>query len=138
MIGLATAVSVVMAVAVVSSCRRASDNGKIDGYWKIQEIYYIADGTTVYPEEEFIGIQLELIQLMNPRPVGSSKGWLTGVVSYDKKSDFFSVDFRYNPSPEQLYPYGFSAPQEVLAIERADSRYLVFTSAIARVTCRKF
>ena len=116
------------------SCRRASDNGKIDGYWKIYDIYYTADGTTSNPEDEFISIQLELLQLQNPLPSPQ----LTGVLSYKKGDDTLGVDFRNNPSDEILYDFGFIGPQCVLHIDRVDGSNLVLSSPIARITCKKY
>lgn len=130
-------ISILMAVvALVSlgSCRRASDNGKIDGLWKIQEIYYIADGTTVEPEQEFIGIQLELFQLQAPNPSPD----LTGVLSYKKGADSFTVDFRNKPASERLYKFGFADKESVVGIERLDGKRLVLSTSIARISCRKW
>lgn len=123
-----------VSILMSGSCRRASDNGKIDGYWKIQEIYYISDGVTVEPDGKFIAIQLELLQLQDPDP--SPK--LTAVLSYAKGSDQFSVDFRNNPSEEQLAAFGFSGTQSVMHIDKVDGKRMVLTSPIARITCRKW
>lgn len=114
------------------SCRRASDNGKIDGNWKIYDIYYTDDGTSYSPENEFIAIQLELIQLRGG-PIQT-----TGVISYDKGDDEMYVDFRSNPKPEQLKPYGFSDAQSVVHIDKADGKRLVLTTPIAKISCRKY
>lgn len=127
-------VAVITALTIFGACRRASDNGKIDGYWKIQEIYYIADGYSVYPQNLFIAIQLELFQLQKPDPTAA----LTGVLTYEKGSDEISVDFRNNPSYEQLVNFGLSSPQTVLHIDKADGKHLVLTSPIAKISCRKW
>lgn len=118
----------------ISSCRRWSDNGKIDGYWQIQEIYYTADGTTVHPTNLFIAVQLELLQLQDP----DYSPKMTAVLSYDKKQDYFSVDFRYNPTEKELYKFGFAAPQSVIHIDEANRNKLVLSSSIAIIKCRKF
>lgn len=123
-----------LALMMSFSCRRASDNGKLDGYWKIYEIYYIADGTTVSPESRFLAIQLELIQLESHD--GASN--LTGILSYSKGADSFSVDFATNPSPQQLFEFGFSSPQSVVHIDKADGKKLVLSTDIARISCRKY
>lgn len=129
-----TLIMMMTAIMSLCSCRRASDNGKIDGYWKIQEIYYIADGTVVNPTNEFISIQLELLQLQAP----SHNPKMTAVLSYDKEDDNFSVDFRNNPTDEELAKFGFAGRQSTLHIESVDSKRMVLTSAIARISCRKW
>lgn len=123
----------IIAISLLSlgSCRRMSNNGKIDGNWKIYEIYYIADGTTVVPENEFIAIQLELLQLR------SSKDFCTAVIGYDKNSDDMYVDFK-KINPSILYPFGFGSAQSTVHIDRADSKHLVLSTDIARITCRKY
>lgn len=124
----------ILGIAGLSSCRRWSDNGKIDGYWQIQEVYYIADGTTSHPTELFIAVQLELLQLQQPMPSGD----LTAVLAYNKNEDFFTVDFRNNPSDAQLYPFGFAGAQERIDILKADDKHLILSTPIARITCRKY
>lgn len=123
------------------ACRRATDNGKIDGFWQIREIQY-NDGTTVRPNGKFICVQLELMQLQTP-----SNGLITGVLDYHKNASELGVDFRLNPSDDFLYSYGFAPDPQlsgstnkfcILTIERADSRHLVLRSPIAVITCRKY
>lgn len=128
----------IFAIISFSSCRRTSDNGKIDGYWQIREIHY-NDGQISNPNRLFICVNLELMQLNNPDP--SDK--LTGVISYHRGDDKIGVDFRYGPTAEQLALYGFAPiatnPNEcILDINRLDSKYLVLTSPIAVITCKRF
>lgn len=124
-----------------AGCRRASDNGKIDGFWKIQEITYNTDSESVFPRNLFISVQLELLQLQNPSPSGA----LTGVLHYHDGDKKIGVDFRNNPSAELLAKYGFAADAQdntttycTLDIERLDSKHLVLRSPIAVIRCAKF
>lgn len=128
-------------LTALAGCRRASDNGKIDGMWQIREIEYFADGSTVYPENRFISIQLELIQLRAP-----SAG-LTGVLTYQKNDTKIGVDFRSNPSDATLALFGFGNTGGIsseknrfctLLIERVDSKHLVLRSPVAVITCRRY
>ena len=116
-----------------SSCRRMSDNSKIDGYWKIKEIQY-DDGSVVNPTQKFIAIQLELLQLQDPLCTSA----LTAVISYHKGDDEIGVDFRYNPSDELLAQYGFKGAQSVLHIDHLSGSRLVLRSSIATIHCQKF
>ena len=65
-------------IIAAGSCRRASDNGKIDGFWRIDEINYKASGETVCPSGLFIAVNLELLQLDDPAVKH------TGIISYHK------------------------------------------------------
>ena len=123
-----------LTLGVSGGCRRASDNGKIDGYWKIQEILYTAEGVVVNPENEFIAIQLELLQLQNPEPTPA----LTGILSYSKGADQMSVEFPNNPTEQQLAAFGFSGTHTTLHIDHVDGKRMVLTSPIAKITCRKW
>lgn len=135
----------ILLITLVSlgSCRRTTNNGKIDGFWKITEIYYTADGKTVHPERRMIAVQLELMQLQNAGYTAT----LTGVIHYHKGDPTIGVDFRYNPSDDQLAQYGF-APEPgstegqgqycVLHIEKLDRKHLVLRSPIAVITCRRY
>ena len=123
----------VIAIFVFSNCRRATDNGKIDGFWRIYEIQYLDDNSVVTPEyDEYIAIQLELIQLQSP---GHSN--YTGVITYNKGDEQMGVNFP-NLSDAHLYPYGFTGPESTVRIERADSKHLVLRTPIAIVSCRKY
>ncbi len=121
------------------SCRRATDNGKIDGFWQIREIQY-DDGKVVNPEYRMIAVQLELLHL------DYFNNFITGVLDYHKGDSEIGVDFRYNPSDADLYLYGFAPDPELsvnskycrLKIEVLDSKSLVLRSPIALITCRRY
>ena len=126
----------IVAVLTLSSlgCSRYSHNGKIDGYWQISTITYKGSNEISTPKTLFICIQIELLQLDNPAP--SPKR--TGVISYDKKADILSVDFRNGPTDEELYPFGFTANPCVLKVVSATGSKMVRESDIATIECRKF
>lgn len=121
------------------SCRRATDNGKIDGFWQIQEIQY-DDGKISHPENRMIAVQLELLQLYYYYDT------ITGVLDYHKGDSELGVDFRYNPSDADLALWGFApAPDSPagtkycrLTIELVDSKNLVLRSPIAVIKCRRY
>lgn len=123
-----------VAAIALASCRRASDNGKLDGHWQIREIHNIATGESEYPVDRFISVQLELMQLQNP----GQSGDLTGVISYHKGDTDISVDFRNNPTEARLALFGFSGNPATLHIDRLDSKNLVLRSPVAVITCKKF
>lgn len=117
------------------SCRRTSDNGKIDGLWKIISIEYLpgADASgTISPDNLFYAVNLELFQLCSPMPNE------TGVLTYHKGDRRFSVDFRNGPSHSKLLQYGLGDNPVMLDIEVLDSKRMVLRSDVAIVTCRRF
>lgn len=124
------------AVAVISlgSCRRVSHNGKLDGHWQIREIYNIETGVSEYPTQKFISVQLELMQLQNPRQSAD----LTGVLTHHKGDPEVIVDFRNNPTEARLAEFGFKGNPTTLHIDRLDSKHLVLSSPMAVITCRRF
>ncbi len=114
------------------SCRRTSHNGRIDGFWRIDEIAYAESGETVSPTDLFIAVNLELLQLDNPQVEH------TGIISYHKGDPRIGVEFPYNPSAEALYKYGFSANPCVLDIVTLDSHRLVLSSPVAVISCTRY
>lgn len=133
------AASLTLLALTLPACRRATDNGKIDGFWQIREIQY-NDGNTVRPEYRMIAVQLELLQL----DYYNSK--ITGVLDYHKGDSEIGVDFRYNPTDDNLYLWGFAPDPELsvgtkycrLKIELLDSKSLILRSPIALITCRRY
>jgi hypothetical protein len=114
------------------SCRRTSHNGRIDGFWRIDEIAYAESGETVSPTDLFIAVNLELLQLDNPQVEH------TGIISYHKGDPRIGVEFPYNPSAEALYKYGFPANPCVLDIVTLDSHRLVLSSPVAVISCTRY
>lgn len=129
---------IIIAVAILllfPSCRRTSDNGKIDGLWRIDTIEYFEPGqtpSTIHPEGFLIAVQLELLQLDNQNPVA------TAIISYSKGDKSIGLDFPYNPDPELLRKFGIMENPCVLQIETLNSRHLVLASSSSRVRCTRF
>lgn len=120
---------------LIPACRRASDNGLIDGLWRIDSIEYNEPGqptSTDHPEGRFIAIQLELLQLDNSNPVA------TAIISYDKNASTIGLDFPYNPDPDLLRSFGIMENPCVLTIETLSHKNLVLTSPTSRITCTRF
>lgn len=125
-----------------ASCRRTSHNGKIDGFWKIMEIRYDDDsavaaaaslnGQSVIPDNLFICINLELIQLGNPEPN------ITGFMAYDKDDRTLGIEFPGNPGQRHLLNYGISGNPASLDIVTLTNKRLVLRSEAATITCRRF
>lgn len=123
---------IAITAACAMSCRRTSHNGDIDGFWRIDRIQYSASGETVCPEDLFIAVNLELLQLDNPQVEH------TGVISWHKGDSRLGVEFPYNPSDEALYKYGFPPNPCTLDVKVLDSRRLVLASPTAVISCTRY
>ena len=121
-----------LAALCVCGCRRASDNGKLDGFWRIDNIHYTDTEEDISPTGLFIAVNLELIQLDNPGPN------ITGVLTYKKGDDRIAVDFPTNPSATSLRTYGFSGNPALLDIEKVSAKRLVLRSGKAVIKCTKY
>lgn len=124
-----------LTLLLLPACRRASDNGLIDGLWRIDQIDYFEQGqqpSTIHPEGCFIAIQLELLQLDNPNPVATS------IISYDKDKRTLGLDFPYKPDPTLLRKFGIMQNPCVMNVEVLTHKRLVLTSPTSRVTCTRF
>lgn len=121
-----------VALLSFSSCRRAWFNGKLDGFWRIEEIEYTEDGSTVIPDNKFIMINLELLQLGSPRPS------ITGVISYSKSEKTLGVEFPMNPEANKLRGYGFMSNPATFDILKLDDDELILKSASSTVYCTRF
>lgn len=133
-------ISVIALVALMLSawlggCRRASDNGDLDGLWRIERIEYLTDGEvteTVEPEGLFYAVQLELFQLDAPNPK------VTAVMSYRKGSKTLGLDFPTKPSATVLRGYGIMENPCEFKIEKLSHRHLVMSCSGSRVSCTRF
>lgn len=122
-------------MATLPSCRRASDNGLLDGLWRIDHIdYFPADGpeSTADPSGFLIAIQLELLQLDNQNPVA------TAIMSYSKDERTIGLRFPENPEPELLRKFGIMDNPCVLKIVSLSSSSLVLESPSSRIKCTRF
>lgn len=120
---------------LLPSCRRASDNGKIDGLWRIDTIEYFEPGrepSAISPKGFLIAVQLELLQLDNQNPVA------TAIISYGKGDKSIGLEFPENPEPELLRKFGIMENPCVLQIETLNSKRLVLASGSSRVRCTRF
>lgn len=123
------------------SCRRTSHNGAIDGQWKLVSVEEFANDSTIlrdtviYPEREYIDIQLEIMQLR-----GENHPLYTGVITYDKGNDILTVDFR---SPKQITPlvkhlFGVWRNPVTYKVENPDRKTMILRTPECVLTCHRF
>lgn len=123
-----------LAVTVLSGCRRATHNGKIDGLWKVVEIETFPDGGTsevTNPENVFFGVQLELFQIDTPTPR------FTGEMTFGKDRQL-SVRFTDNTESDELRQFGIYSNPVTFTIETLNSKHLVLSTPSSVITCRRF
>ena len=123
-----------------AGCRRVSHNGAIDGYWRIRTIEY-KDGTPEeHPEDLFIAIQCELMQLWQTVPSGAQKRDVpTGEMTYDKDAGRLSVDFRdpVNLTLARLHQFGVCSNPVTFKVH-VDGSTMVLTTPESVITCLKW
>ncbi len=74
------------------SCRRATNNGKIDGNWRIETMEDVATGRGVASGEFFfLAIQLEMAQFREESAAGGPQ--LNALISYTKGADEIGMEF---------------------------------------------
>lgn len=127
----------VVAIFISTGCRRASHNGFIDGNWRVSEIYVNSDGHTEYPEDRFICINLELIQLRYKDLY--NYGNLTGEIHYDKKQAKLTADFLGDQGVVSYTKYfGIYSNPVTMDVERINSDKMVLRTPETVITCRRF
>lgn len=125
----------IIAITAISSCRRAS-NRYIDGYWRIKTVELKEDGTTFTPENKFIRIYLELMQLATEAENG--KNSFTGIMSYDKKARTIGVEFPYESTASSLNQFGVYENPVTFTILKASGGKLVLETPESIITCQRF
>ncbi len=121
---------------IAPSCRRASHNGKIDGFWKIMKMENKATGevTEITDPKINIAINLELMQWYGIGPR------LTGIISYHKGDSTIGVDFSGCPYTNEhtLAAYGFTSAKVTFDIVTLDSKHLVLATPEMIYYCDRF
>ncbi len=135
---------ILIAAAVIltssTGCRRMSHNGDIDGFWRVVSVEEIANGSTIqqnntlYPDDIFYCINLELMQL---QPLNSN---YTGIMHFNKKEKQLTVEFPKQPegaAPDAMHIFGIWT-NPVTFEYSADSRHLVLRTPETVIKCDRF
>lgn len=132
--------TVVLALSMclgVTSCRKASDNGKLDGQWQIMSIEEISSGKLLPLDKQLhICINLHVIQLTQKGGVVCS-----GNLAYDKNGGKLSCDFPYNTSPaaiKNLNQWGIYSNPVNFEVVELNGKTMVLKSDVTIITCRRF
>lgn len=107
---------ILFAVAVMSSCQKADDNGDLGGFWKLLKIEELADGKIIDTKEykRFWSIQLDVLATTSEDDDSYSYGYggkgrfqhvgdslYVQMVTISKKTDLKKVGL-YNPNDERF------------------------------------
>ncbi|WP_167761591.1 lipocalin-like domain-containing protein [Barnesiella sp. WM24] len=112
----------------VSSCRKRSINGDLDGMWQVMSIEY-ADGTVVNPESTYYCLFLHTFNLQRP---GNR---IAGNMIYE--GDELKLEAPYATASE-LNPWGMNNTVTTFRILRLTSGNMTLESDYAHLELRKF
>lgn len=124
-----------LGMLLATSCRRSTDNGKIDGLWRIDTIEYTGENPrTINPDNLFFAAQLELFQLCAPSPVSKA----TAMMTYSEKEGTLGLEFPDNPEPTLLMKFGIPSNPCVLRVEHISSKHLVLKTSGTVISCTHY
>ncbi len=134
---VAVCLTLLLLLPILSSCRKMSHNGKLDGFWQIQSIESIfSELQPVDPSSHrFICINLHVVNL-DERGVQR-----TGNLHYDKEEGKVTMDFPYvnlTNDPNALAKWGIYENPVVCTIVKVDSKQLILQTPQTTITCRRF
>ena len=126
-------------VAVLSmfSCRRATNNGKIDGNWRIETMEDVATGEVSHPVNFFLAIQLEMAQFREESAAGGPQ--LNALISYTKGADEIGMEFPEGAGNYNSYLETFRMPSRnvTFRILKLDCSKLVLESPTTIYRCSR-
>lgn len=128
----------VLAICVTAtSCRKASDNGKLDGQWQIMSIEELPSGEIKTLDQQlYICLNLHVMHLTNNEGVCCS-----GNMTYDKSGGKLSCDFPYDTTSESikgLRQWGIYSNPVNFEVVELNGKKLVLKSDASIITCRRF
>ncbi len=113
----------------VTSCRKRSINGDLDGQWQVMEIEY-ADGTVENPEGVYYCLFLHTVNLTRIGGVVCA-----GNMIYE--GDKLSLEFPY-ATPEQLKTWGIDSKETTFTILHLSGSRMTLRSGYSLIQLRKF
>ena len=129
--------TLVSSLFILGSCRKASDNGKLDGQWQIMGIETLDDAKSFVPEKRlYICLNLHVVQLTTAGGVGVS-----GNMRYEKGTGEIDWDFPYHETEtgkSALRQWGVYSNPVTFHVVKLDGKSLVLKSDKSVITCRRF
>lgn len=125
----------VVMICVLSGCRKASDNGKLDGQWQIMKIENVATGEEMVPPvRKYICLNLHVVQL-------TGNGQAFGNMHYDKDKGIINWDFPKLKTEDEiatLQSWGLYSNPVTLEVVKLDGSQMVLKTPETVITCRRF
>jgi hypothetical protein len=114
-------------LASITSCQKASINGDLDGMWQLMKIEY-KDQTFKSPDQLYYCVQLHMVQFQGA-------AMCSGTFSHS--GDSLRVVIR-NHKAADVSAYGMNDTIQSFFIEKLSSEKMVLHSSFARLSFRKF
>lgn len=134
-------IAAVILTAGLSSCRKMSHNGKLDGFWQVQTVENTATGevSSPYPKHYYC-LNLHVVNLK----VTDITATISGNMQYDKDASTVYMDFRSFPyvteeeNESALEEFGVYEKQVTFEIVKLDGKEMVLKSPQSVVRLRRF
>lgn len=125
----------ILALLLMSGCRKHYINGDLDGQWQVLTIEYKSDGSVdnVKAKQIYYCFNLHTVNLRQSK---ASPSILAGNMKYDKKS--LTLEFPTVNNPSELSAWGMNSPSTTFTMRHLTGEKLVMESDYAVVSCRKF
>lgn len=130
----------------MGSCRRTSDNGLIDGHWRVMSVEHIKGDvydtdTVIHPKTVYFAIQLELCQVYKYASTGITQGEganYTSIIDYDRKGKKLALEFPMNNTfSGWMLECGITGNPVTYNVE-VNSKHLVLKNNDVVITCRRY
>jgi len=131
---LAVTVAVIslFAISSLTSCRKVSHNGRLDGQWQVMTVENLVSSETVSPYPKiYYCFNLHVAQL-------TGTGGATGNLHYDKDDAEITIDFPYVKDLSGLANFGIHSNPVTMHIDRLNGKTLVLRTPESIITCRRF
>lgn len=131
---------------LMSSCGKAPEYGKIEGFWQLLEFTTEADKEVHACERIYYAIQLQVAEMSEKG--GQKLPTLKGMFHYDEASNVVTIQDIYfydsdkkeyaTPNEALLNKYGLNDADMELEVLKADGKHLVLKSDYATLTLKRF
>lgn len=121
----------------LAGCRKASENGKLDGQWQVMSVEDFSTGEITTPAvRSYICMNLHVVHLSL-----TGGDLITGNMQYDKKNETLSWHFPYINEPvgmASIENWGLYSNPLTLQVVKLDGKTLILKTDRTLITCRRF
>lgn len=141
-------VFIIILGCLMTGCKKAPINEKIEGHWVIESITTLENNETTYPKRLYYGIGRNLIELKEKQGDKNYGNYLCSKEYQDDESVIICTHFvereewgdnGVQPTPQQLEPYGIINPEKtIFNVIKSTRHILVLESDWARIKLKRF